>query len=205
MRRSHMALLGLMTAASMAVVPATQASAAPAAAAHHSTITRTYFFRTHLPPAQCLALRRSVHNTKANCSPASALHLKLVRTDAGDSYGIGWLESCAEFINKQAACSTNAWWVKDTFGVTVNGTDAWNNVHTCTSNGTTWTWCGDADNGTGHLSEGFNYGGSSGTSDYARITINGQGSITGMTGNLLSKQATCGGTWAANCPYPGFG
>lgn len=198
-----MALLGLLTAASLAVVPATQASAAPAA--HHSAITRTYFFRTNLPPAQCRALRRSVHNTKASCSPASALHLKLVRTDATDSYGIGWLESCAEFINNQAGCNTKVWWVKDEFGVTVNGTDAWNNVHTCTSNHTSWTWCGDADNGTTHLSEGFNYGGSSGTSDYARITINGQGSITGMTGNLLSHQATCGGTWAANCPYPGFG
>lgn len=210
MRRIRMAVLALIAATTTvtAATAAAQAATSTTAATQHvqqvnSAVTsQTYRFRINLPPTQCSALRRSVHDISASCSPPTLLHVTRVSGSNASVYDIGWLEACAQTINSYGECNPNVWWVRDNFGFTYDGSHVWNNVHTCYANHTAWTWCGDTGNGTTRLVEGFNYGGPSGTSDYARITIDQDGGLFPPTGNLTFNDVGCDGTWDASCSPP---
>jgi hypothetical protein len=199
-RKVYLTILGFITAIGMAIIPvAAQASTPAASATHPPTTTRTYYFHASLPAAQCAALRVSSHNPKAGCALPAVLHLKRVQSSDGDTYLIGSIEACAQ-IYSNYSCNTNYWWTKDNFGVTYNGTDAWNNVHTCYANSTSYTDCTDYNNGTPYLEEGYYYGGPSGDSYVLYMEFNGDGpSVFGGTTPKPDQAKYCIASWSPTC------
>jgi hypothetical protein len=187
MRRSSMALLGLITAVGAALAPAAvQASTPPTASAatgHQAnagpgmltfpTSGTSHIRTTHitLPPAQCTALRRSMHNRAGSCSVVETLHLTAVsRPTLGErgvsanptSYWYGYLRACADPYTSgpyAGYCNTNDWWAQEYFNVTTNGVGAWDNgIPSCSADHTNITWCGYTNNGQNPMSVGFNFG-----------------------------------------------
>lgn len=160
-------------------------------------------------PFSAQASTSSAPTASAHSSLAVTVHMVrepgTMATSATDAYETGWLEACA-IINSNASCNTNSWWVKMDFGVTWdNKGHAWRNVSSCSANHTTYSWCSYVNNGTNDLSLGFNYGGSSANSDYARIDFSGYNGPNGLinvrevTGNLPVDTLACMGTQDAFC------
>ena len=153
-----------------------------AAAAPASSGAQRWAARVTLSPAQCAALRRSLHQAAANCTVIETLHLAArparpsavqkavgLRVASADSdiYLNGYLQACAALTSGNS-CDTSKWWVDDYFAATYSGSQVWNNgTPHCDSNHTNVTWCSYVDNGTSVLQEGFNFG----TNGYARMHI----------------------------------
>lgn len=191
------ALMALAAGAALTAPAAAQASvlsgssahavshrAAPgrAPAAPASSGAQRWAGRVTLSPAQCAALRRSLHHAAANCTVIETLHLAArpgrastvqkavglrVASPDSDIYLNGYLQACAALTSGNS-CDTSKWWVDDYFAATYSGSQVWNNgTPHCASNHTNVTWFSYVDNGTSVLQEGFNFG----TNGYARMHI----------------------------------
>jgi hypothetical protein len=198
MKRFLIAALMALTAGAALTAPAaaqaTVLSGSSAAAVSHgaapgrtlaapaSSGAQRWAGRVTLSPAQCAALRRSLHRAAANCTVIETLHLTArpgrastvqkavglrVASSSSDIYLNGFLQACAA-LTSGGSCNTSNWWVDDWFAATYSGSQVWNNgTPHCTSNHTNVTWCSYVGNGTSVLQEGFNFG----NNGYARLHI----------------------------------
>jgi hypothetical protein len=140
-------------------IPAAQAS--PSAQGRAAT-ERVISHWSILAPAQCRALRQSLHNKTASCSVVESFTIRPVRTigtvsaagaDASTVYWEGYGNACGGTPGD--ACES--WWVDIHFAFTTSATQAWENSLSCTEGGTNITWCSDTGNGTSFLSMGANF------------------------------------------------
>jgi hypothetical protein len=161
-RRLAISLLGLATAAGLALAPAA-AQASPAAHAPAARGAATQIIRPGasraitLSPAACRAIRRSEHRPDASCAAQVKFTLKKVAHPDASTYWEGYGTVCGGTFG--AACS--GWWVDLHFDFTTSGSQAWENgfsSKSCTEGGTNITWCSYTGNGTDLLSMGANFG-----------------------------------------------
>lgn len=180
MRKTWLAMAGLILTGSLAIAPAAQATISPGAAGPPPKLavgSTTRATRVALPAAQCRALRRSRPDRSAGCTVTETIRLRpisahAVRGTAGqaaasDIYWSGILQACA-VVESSGYCDTDDWWVSDQFNFTTSATQAWDNgTPHCGYKHTTVSWCSYSNNGTSEMQEGFNFG----SSGYARMDI----------------------------------
>lgn len=173
MRRSAMALLGLITATTMMLVPAAAQAAAVAHGSSGPAAVHTMDRNFTLSAPACDALRRSLHGKLANCSAQERFRVVRARPAAGHSpsataagnYYQGYGTVCGGAPG--GACQS--WWVDLHFAFTVSGQQAWDNGSWCQAGGTNITWCGHTGNGSNLLSIGANFDPAG--SGYVRLNI----------------------------------
>lgn len=160
MRRSRMALLGLITAAGMLLAPAAaQAGTAPGGSPRPAAVP-TMSRQFTLPASACAALRRDLHNERANCSATERLRLVRIRPTATRHLRVGtaagtYYEGYGTICGGAVGGPCKSWWVSLHFGFTVEGAQAWvnnfNQATWCTAGGTNIVSCIPSGNGSSVL------------------------------------------------------
>jgi hypothetical protein len=152
MRRSRIALLGLVISAVLPLASAVSAQASTAV--RPAAQLGSHAAATALAPASAQA---SISGYEPGQGATSRIISNSTVSSAASTYYSGYGEVCGG----TTAGSCQSWWVDLHFGVTASGNQAWVNGFTsawCTAGGTNITWCGYTGNGTSFLSIGANFG-----------------------------------------------
>jgi hypothetical protein len=161
------------------VTPAVARAGTPAPASSRPGVSSISHVR--LAPAQCAALRRSLHDRSANCTATATFHLSAtpgatVGRAASNTYWEGYGHICGGAVG--GPCKS--WWVDLHFAFTTApaGTQEWvngfNRSTWCTAGGTNITWCGYTGNGTDNLVIGDNFSSGGWFRFYAQLQPDGE-------------------------------